>query len=77
MNYRQRQAEARTRARLGTIFSPAAGMISHASDGRAYTRTADGSIRRVPTRDADPDWKRRARLFRDHLASIRRRPKAA
>jgi hypothetical protein len=65
----QRQLEARRR--VVTIFSPAFGAISHAADGRAYTREIDGSIRRVSSQDRAPKWKQRARTIRDFLTTIK------
>jgi hypothetical protein len=69
----QRALEARLR--VVTRLSPAEGVVSHASDGRAYTRAADGSIRRVPSQDGAPRWKQRARGIRDYLATIRQKAK--
>jgi hypothetical protein len=65
----QQQLEARRR--VSTALSPAEGFISHAADGRAYTRAPDGSIRRVPDQDRAPRWKQRARTIRDYVASLR------
>lgn len=75
--FKVRDREARRHQRSGTVVSPAAGAISHATDGRAYTRDRQGCIRRAPRFDGAPKIVRRARTMRDWLASIRAHERAA